>query len=407
VHEQSRSRGASGTGTAGLPQVANAKDVSRRKRWPTPARTVSVEHGVSHQLDSVVVREDVRLQIADVYLFRGQVGTVFVMTVNSSGAGGDDLGGFHSPAHYDFRIDVDGDALEDLCYRVSFGPVNRKGRQAVELRKLVGAEARERTAAGELLSWGGTDSTLKGSESVRLWAGRAADTIYVEPTVLHAMCRAIRSGHKVDLTSWRPRGARSAVARTAVYAIVLELPDSAFAGLLGAQGEIGLWATTTLATDVGGWRPINRMGQPMVQALFNPPDSERASEYSTSHPADDQSNYGELFAALVARVVAAHGAARDPVAYGESVAKMLLPDVLHYRVGSSANYGFAVRNGRDLTDNVPEVMFSLVTNRALSRGLEKGHAAGSQREDFPYVPPLPRLSITRREARTTLRERAT
>jgi hypothetical protein len=338
------------------------------------------------------------LDITDVYLFRGEVGTVFVMTVNSSAAGSGAPAGFHPRAHYDFRIDFDGDALEDMCYRVQFGPVNQHGRQPLELRKLVGAEAREHTATGELLSWGGTESALNGSESVRLWAGRAAESYYVDPTVLHAICRAIRSGRQVDLANWRPRGAANAFAGTTVHAIVLEVPDSAFVGLLGPRDEIGFWGTTTVATDTGGWRPINRMGQPMVQPLFNPPDTERASEYNTTHPADDPSNYGELFSALVARVVAAQGTARDPLAYGDGVVNMLLPDVLHYRVGSSAIYGFAVRNGRDLTDNVPEVMFSLVTNRAVSDGLSSRHATGSPRQQFPYVPPPPRRSIMRPES---------
>jgi hypothetical protein len=34
-------------------------------------------------------RRDVRLDITDVYLFRGEIGTVFVMSVNSSAAGSD------------------------------------------------------------------------------------------------------------------------------------------------------------------------------------------------------------------------------------------------------------------------------------------------------------------------------
>ena len=68
---------------------------------------------------------------------------------------------------------------------------------------------------------------------------------------------------------------------------------------------------------------------------------------------------------------------------------MLLPAVLRYRIGSPASYSFATRNGRNLTDNAPEVMFSLVTNQALSDGLSLRHAAGIARSRFPYVPPLP------------------
>jgi hypothetical protein len=341
---------------------------------------------VSHYLDSALAYEDVRLDITDIYLFRGEVGTVFIMSVNSSAAGSDAYAGFHPEAHYDFHIDVHGDATEDLSYRVHFGKLDQAGRQPLELHQLVGADAREHTANGTLLAWGSTETVVNGSQGLRLWAGLAAESFYVEPTVLDAIRRAVWSGRKVDLAHWQPRRAVNAFAGTTVYTIVLEVPDSAFEGLLGHTRQIGFWATTTLATDAGGWRPINRMGLPMVQSIFNPADCERASEYNTTHPADDRANYGRLFAGLVAGVVAAHGTADDPLAYGATVAQLLLPDVLTYRVGSAASFGFACRNGRCLTDNAPEVMFSLVTNRALPSGLSKLSAAGTPRPSFPYVP---------------------
>ena len=64
---------------------------------------------MSHYLDSGLARQDVRLDITDVYLFRGKVGTVFVMCVNSSAAGSNAPPGFSPDAHYDFRVDLDGD----------------------------------------------------------------------------------------------------------------------------------------------------------------------------------------------------------------------------------------------------------------------------------------------------------
>jgi len=42
---------------------------------------------MSNHLDSPLARQDTRLDITDVYLFRGTAGTVFVMNVNSSVAG--------------------------------------------------------------------------------------------------------------------------------------------------------------------------------------------------------------------------------------------------------------------------------------------------------------------------------
>jgi hypothetical protein len=36
---------------------------------------------MSHHLDSPIARQDIRLDITDLYLFRGETGTVFVINV--------------------------------------------------------------------------------------------------------------------------------------------------------------------------------------------------------------------------------------------------------------------------------------------------------------------------------------
>jgi len=58
---------------------------------------------------------------------------------------------------------------------------------------------------------------------------------------------------------------------------------------------------------------------------------------------------------------------------------------LRYEVGTPATFGFAKRNGRALSDNAPEVMFSMVVNAALSDGLDQNSATGTLRPHFPYV----------------------
>ena len=68
---------------------------------------------MSHHLDSPLARQDTRLDITDVYLFRGATGTVFVMNANSSIAGQRHAERFHPEALYEFKVDTDGDAVED------------------------------------------------------------------------------------------------------------------------------------------------------------------------------------------------------------------------------------------------------------------------------------------------------
>ena len=212
------------------------------------------------------------------------------------------------------------------------------------------------------------------------WTGIAGEPFYIEPTVLGAIRKAVANGVAVDLTGWNKDKAINAFANTTVSSIVLEIPDGAF-----RTTTIGFWGVTALATDAGGWRQINRAGQPMIQPIFNPDDSERSSAYNTTQPKDDRAIYGQLVSTLVASVVAAMGTSADPQGYGEMVAALCFPDILRYEVGTRAVFGFAKRNGRALSDNAPEVMFSIVINAALSDGLDRSSATGTLRPDFPYV----------------------
>ena len=95
-------------------------------------------------------------------------------------------------------------------------------------------------------------------------------------------------------------------------------------------------------------------------------------------------------AGLVA-AAAASGTVGDPRGYGQAVAAELLPDLLPYVIGTPATYGFAVRNGRPLADNAPEVMISLVTGTAIPSGLKPAATGHLRTAGFPYVLPGQRV----------------
>ncbi|MFI0468296.1 DUF4331 family protein [Saccharopolyspora sp. 5N102] len=336
---------------------------------------------MSHHLDSPLARQDPRLDISDVYLFRGTGGTAFVINVNPlSGAGA-----FHPEGVYEFKVDTDDDAVEDITFRVTFGEQDAEGRQAVELRRLDGADARDRDADGVLLADGTTGAEISGAGGIRIWAGPAADPFYIEPNVITAVKTAVAEGGPIDLGDWDSSEAANLFAGTNVSAIVLEVPNDAF----GAD-TIGFWGVTVLPTDAGGWRQINRCAQPLINTIFHPDDSDRASEYNTTQPSQDQEIYGPAVRELVTRVVAELGTAADPADYARQVSEAIFPDVLRYEIGTPANFGFAKRNGRGLTECGPEVMFGVVLNKAVSLGLDSRSVTGVLRDEFPYLsPPVP------------------
>jgi hypothetical protein len=154
----------------------------------------------------------------------------------------------------------------------------------------------------------------------------------------------------------------------------------------GANRRIGVWAVSTLATDAGGWRSINRVGLPMIHALFTQFNEDLGNRLNAGRPLDDFATYGPAATKSIACAVSANGTAEDPQAYAERVTHRFFPNILLYEVGTSAVFGFAEWNGRSLTDNAPDVMFSIASNAPISLGIGKESVTAKPSKVFPYVP---------------------
>jgi hypothetical protein len=337
---------------------------------------------MSHHLDTPLARQNGQLYIDDLYVFSGDRSTVFIMDVNSTITGPDVQRGFHPRARYEFKVHFDGADFEALTYRVSFGEGDSDGRQAVQVQALTGDEAREDTAAGTLVVEGQTGEPASEGDT-RIWAGRIADPFYIDLSLLGIVNAAVKNGTAVDLSAWRPQDAQNSFADTTVESIVLEVSHQH--PQLRAGARIGVWCATKLATDAGGWRQINRFGHPMMWPIFWPDDTDFSNPANDRHPSADFDADGKYIGDLVAAVVSASGTSDDSQGYGQTVARELFPDVLPYVVGTPATYGFAVRNGRTLADNAPEVMLSLVLNTAVPSGLKPSVSERLRSGNFPYV----------------------
>ena len=79
---------------------------------------------MSHHFDTPTAREDPRINLCDFYLFSGgPASTVMAMTVNpDAGLSAPDT--FREEGIYAFRFDLDGDAREELAFKVTFGPAS-------------------------------------------------------------------------------------------------------------------------------------------------------------------------------------------------------------------------------------------------------------------------------------------
>jgi Domain of unknown function (DUF4331) len=339
---------------------------------------------MSHHLDTPLAAKTGQLYLDDLYVFPGEAGTVLVMDVNSDVNGMHTEPGFHPEARYEFKVHVDGADFETLTYRVSFGQADSAGRQALQLHALTGEQAREDSAAGELILEGRTGEPAS-ADGTRIWAGRIGDSFYIDLSLLAKVNEAVADGTAPDLSAWRPEHAQNSFANTTVDSIVLEISDQHPQLRPGARTAV--WSATKLATDSGGWRQINRAGHPMMWPIFWPNDTDFSNPANTRHPSEDFGTEGKHISDQVAAVVSASGTSDDPQGYGQTVARRLLPDLLPYVVGTPATYGYAAFNGRTQADNAPETMLSLVTGTAVPSGLKPSVAEQLRDTRFPYVVP--------------------
>ena len=339
---------------------------------------------MSHHLDTPLAAQTGQLFLDDLYVFPGEDSTVLIMDVNSNVNGLHSEPGFHPEARYEFKVHFDGADFETLTYRVSFGQPDANGRQPLRLHELTGEQAREDSAVGSLVLEGQTGETTTVG-GTRLWAGRIADSFYIDLSLLAIINGAIASGTAPDLSKWRPENAANSFAGSLVDSIVLEVSRSH--PQLRSGARTGVWAATKLATDAGGWRQINRAGHPMMWPIFWPNDTHFTNPANSRHPSEDVSAAAKYIGDQIAAVVAASGTSGDPQGYGQAVARELFPDVLPYVVGTPATYGFVGFNGRTRADNAPEAMLSLVTNMAVPSGLTLAVAQDQRASAFPYVVP--------------------
>jgi hypothetical protein len=340
---------------------------------------------MSHHLDSPIARQDIRLDITDLYVFRGETGTVFVINVCHSIAGAVPAPGYHPEGMYEFKVDLDGDAVENITYRLTFDERDEHGKQRYVLRCITGADAVDPNAAGTVVALGTTGEAVTATNGLRIWAGKAGDPFWIEPDVLHAVGHAFQDGTVVDLSGWDPSQAKNLFAGHTVYSIVLEVPDGELLAGAGDKRRIGVWAVAALATDAGGRRSINRVGLPMIHPLFTQFNDDLGNRLNAGRPSDDFATYGEVVTKAIASVVSANGTAEDPQAYGKKVARRFFPNILPYEVGTAAVFGFAEWNGRSLTDNAPDVMFSIAANTPVRLGIGKESVTSKPSKTFPYV----------------------
>jgi hypothetical protein len=313
---------------------------------------------------------DTRLDITDVYAFQSPsnpANTVLVMGVNPL-AGVLNDGTFHPGpgAVYEFRIDSDGDAIENLTYRVTFAALKGSMEQSVTLRSIAG-----KGGGSSVLASGQTGETISitGGGSIR--AGVFDDPFFFDLANFNNGATFCGTGLPVS----------DFFLGLNISAIVLEVPSA----WLGST-NVGVWAETVLNKT-----QIDRMGRPAINTVFIPnnpfePSSSEPSQrnaFNAGEPRNDQMDFrGEVVDSLTLLYSLNDGTDPDlsddaPTIQG--LADFLLPDIL--TVDTSSTAGFP--NGRQLADDVIDIELGLITEGLITSDCVANDSTFST--SFPYL----------------------
>jgi hypothetical protein len=304
---------------------------------------VALPARAADHLDGPMAKHDGRVDITDVYAFQSPsnpANTVLIMNVDP-GAGVLSPTTFHPDASYDIKIDTNGDAKEDITYKVTFSAVSN-GSQSVQLRRVPAKGSSAVLARGQT----GANIPVKGGGMLR--AGVFDDPFFFDLVAFRnglAFCGPNTSDFFLGLN---------------VASIVLEVPSSS----LGTN--IGVWTRTTL-----GGQQIDRMGRPAINTVFEHTDAGKDA-FNAGIPSHDQRDFHQdVYSTLISL--------GNTPAYAEAVTNILLPDILTFDTSSSAGF----LNGRRLADDVIDTELSVISNGAITTDCVANDSTFSN--TFPYL----------------------
>ena len=335
---------------------------------------------MSHHFDTKLAREDPSLNLCDLYLFQGAPETtVMAMTVNPDVvlSAPDTL---HIEGSYAFRLDLTGDSREDVVFKFRFSEPRHVTRdEHVHVQKFQVYRATGEAVGvdkGDLLIEGDT-GTVHRKSGIRAFVGIVPDMFAVDTVAFHNLQNAFYNDRRYDGESFL-RHRQNFFSTRNITAIVLEVPND----LIGT-GTVHAWATVSLHGHAPEMQ-VSRWGLPLITHLFlNDPGNQDVKEtYNTLGPSNDVALFSGYIADFTQKMATYAGSVMNPEDYGKQMASRLCPITLPYELGTAAAFDLARFNGRQLGDDVVDVMLSLASHRPLqgSVALPRNRI----RAEFPY-----------------------
>jgi hypothetical protein len=361
--------------------------------------------GAAYHLDAPTAKANHRIDITDLYAFKSGAGTTLIMNVNPlTTPANSKTVRFSTTALYEFKVDVNGDAVPDIAYRIKFSNTRFASDGAVvqsyTIRRATGASARVTAWNGTVIGNGSTTPYGRGARvatfrsGTRAFAGARDDPFFFDLVGFVQFKNELLMGNTTLGTPGSGPGTllggftgSDTFAGTNVSSIALWVPNAA----LGGRGRhIGIWVTTSVKTATG-YDQVDRMGRPAINTVFNGLHAPVSSTLNNAekeafnriNPTSDRAVATDNVVAVldtIGNVLTANGATAYTPAQVNGIARTLLPDILTFQVGNSAGF----LNGRKLGDDVINAEFSLLTNGAVTSDGVNANDRGFS-TSFPYL----------------------
>lgn len=298
---------------------------------------------MSDHKDSPFVDAHPMIDIGDFFLWPGKTGPVFMISLNPLTNPDPRISSemhLDAKAVYEFKIDLDGDAVADLSYKITVeGNVPT---QRVTLRKAHGADAVSNLPKGEVIATGESTAygaakpnVINGPNGEKLFVGLCQDPFFFD---FRGLISPVSDDLRFALSSDglpTDGSAQDTFGPTNVTIVALEVPDL-------AGKKVGGWGLTSQ-----DGKPLDRAGRASITAIFlpNPPTGRNPDSYpygvfkqpyNETMPVDDVANYGHMFSYRLQQIQA------DP-----SWANFFLPDILTFDPSAPQEYP----NGRNLVED--------------------------------------------------------
>jgi hypothetical protein len=322
--------------------------------------------------------------INDVYVFQGASSARTVLAMTTNPAINLFGGSFGTDVKYVINVDRNGNALVDLAYVWTFGPVSN-GAQKYTVTRYTGYNATS-LKTGVVVGWGSTAGngvgTAKGSAKV--FAGVRSDPFFFDLTGFVGTVFGVGDDDLKVLDG----DATDFFAGLNTNAVVIEGPDGALAT------NIGVWGSTLSKSD-GNWVRADQVGRPAINTVFNnslvdPSSGTTKNQFNKTLPSNQRTAYdGKFRDNIILTLTNINAALGTTTAFGctdydagtaGAIADILLPDLITYDTTTAAA---GPLNGRALADDVIDAELGLTTNGCVTSDGVGAH--GDYLPRFPYL----------------------